>query len=45
MKLLDTDGDGHVNFDEFLVAVRVSYDLNLKYRETLKELSRINRLV
>ena len=22
MKLLDTDGDGHINFDEFLVGVR-----------------------
>ena len=30
MKLLDTDGDGHINFDEFLVGMRVSYDLNLK---------------
>jgi Ca2+-binding EF-hand superfamily protein len=24
LKLLDTDGDGNVNFDEFLIAVRVS---------------------
>lgn len=24
MKLLDTDGDGCVNFDEFLIGVRVS---------------------
>ena len=24
MALFDTDGDGHVNFDEFLVGIRVS---------------------
>ena len=45
MKLLDTNGDGQINFDEFLVAVRVSYDLNLKYEETLEELSYIKHLV
>lgn len=27
MKLLDTDGDGNVNFDEFLIGVRVSIKL------------------
>ena len=24
MSYFDTDGDGHINFDEFLVGVRVS---------------------
>jgi Ca2+-binding EF-hand superfamily protein len=24
LKLLDTDGDGNINFDEFLIGVRVS---------------------
>ena len=28
MRLFDTDGDGHVNFDEFLVGIRVSYPPN-----------------
>ena len=28
MQLFDTDGDGHVNFDEFLVGIRVSKNLN-----------------
>ena len=28
MALFDTDGDGHVNFDEFLVGVRVSTKIN-----------------
>ena len=27
MRLFDTDGDGHVNFDEFLVGIRVSSNL------------------
>ena len=27
MMHFDTDGDGHINFDEFLVGVRVSYNL------------------
>ncbi len=28
MQLFDTDGDGHVNFDEFLVGIRVSKNSN-----------------
>lgn len=27
MELFDTDGDGYVNFDEFLVGIRVSKPL------------------
>jgi hypothetical protein len=29
MTYFDTDGDGHINFDEFLVGVRVGYFLFL----------------
>ena len=31
MTFFDTDGDGHVNFDEFLIGIRVSPILS-KYR-------------
>lgn len=27
MSYFDTDGDGHINFDEFLVGVRVSFNI------------------
>jgi len=36
LKLLDTDGDGTVNFDEFLVGVRVSF---IKKRFTYDDLN------
>ena len=36
MPLFDTNGDGHVNFDEFLVAIRVS--------ETLKSSNPISQI-
>jgi len=29
MRLFDTDNDGHVDFDEFLVGIRVSKRFNL----------------
>ena len=35
MKLLDSDGDGHINFDEFLVGVRVSSRFALCLKATV----------
>ena len=46
MKLLDTDGDGNINFDEFLIGVRVSIKLkptNVAEKAAAGELSVIDK--